>query len=176
MRVTWESAMACAVDNGLMDTAEIMERFELIEQRLAEHAEGPTPTELTDPDEGGTERWEAAQVWAHMGEFVGYWQAQLEKVVDNYTGTPVPFGRLKDDEGRIGGIEEGRHTPIRVLMEQLHDEISVTRRYLPTLTDEHWQSVGLHPTRGELQPARMVEIFLLDHLEEHADQLDSLRS
>jgi hypothetical protein len=164
-----------AADNGFMDTTEMMERFEVIEQRLAEHAEGPTPTELTNPDEGGTERWEAAQVWAHMAEFVGYWQAQLEKVIDNYSGTPVPFGRTKDDAGRIGGIEEGRHNAIAELMAQVHDEIEVTRRYLPTLTDEQWQSVGLHPTRGELQPPRMVEIFFLDHLEEHADQLDSLR-
>lgn len=159
-----------------MDTTEIMERFELIEQRLAEHAEGPVPTELTDPDEGGTERWEATQVWAHMAEFVAYWQSQLEKVIDNYSGTPVPFGRLKDDAGRIGGIEEGRHESIANLMEQVHDEIQVTRGYLPTLSDEQWQAVGLHPTRGELQPERMVEIFMLNHLEEHADQLDSLRS
>ena len=84
---------------------------------------------------------------------------QLEKVIDNYQGTPVPFGRLKDDAGRIGGIEEGRHNSIAQLMEQVHDEISVTRRYLPTLTDEQWQAVGLHPTRGEIQPPRMVEIF-----------------
>ena len=159
-----------------MDTTEIMERLELVEQRLAEHAEGPAPDGLTDPDEGGTERWEAAQVWAHMAEFVAYWQAQLEKVVDGYSGTPVPFGRMKDDPGRIGGIEAGRHTPIRQLMEQVHDEISVTRRYLPTLTHEQWQSVGLHPRRGEMQPAQMVEVFMLDHLEEHADQLDGLRS
>ena len=159
-----------------MDTTDVMERFELIEQRLAEHADGPAPDGLTDPDEDGTERWEAAQVWAHMAEFVAYWQAQLERVVDGYSGTPVPFGRMKDDAGRIGGIEDGRHTPIAELMEQVHDEIQVTRGYLPTLTDEQWQSVGLHPRRGEMQPAQMVEIFMLDHLEEHADQLDGLRS
>jgi hypothetical protein len=159
-----------------MDTTEIMERFELLEQRLAEHAEGPAPDGLTDPDEGGTERWEAAQVWAHMAEFVAYWQAQLEKVIDNYNGSPVPFGRLKDDPARIGGIEEGRHNAIAQLMAQVHDEIQVTRRYLPTLSDEQWQSVGLHPTRGEMLPEKMVEVFFLNHLEEHADQLDGLRS
>ncbi len=159
-----------------MDTTEIVERFETLEQRLTEHAEGPTPTELTDPDEGGTERWEAAQVWAHMAEFVGYWQAQLEKVIDHYDGTPVPFGRTKEDAGRIQGIEDGRHAPIADLMGQVHDEIEVVRRYLPTLTTQQWQSVGLHPRRGEMAPAQMVEVFMLDHLEEHADQLDGLRS
>src|SRR5215203_979083 len=159
-----------------MDTNELDERFETVEQRLTEHALGPAPDGLTDPDAGGTERWEAAQVWAHMAEFVAYWQAQLEKVIDDFHGRPVPFGRMKDDPARIDGVEDGRHTPIRDLMGQVHDEISVTRRYLPTLTDEEWQSIGLHPRRGEMQPAQMVEIFMLDHLEEHADQLDGLRS
>jgi hypothetical protein len=159
-----------------MDTTEITERFELVEQRLAGHAEGPTPSGLTDPDEGGTERWEAAQVWAHMAEFVAYWQAQLEKVIDSYAGTPVPFGRLKDDAGRIQGIEDGRSVPIGELMQRVHQEIEVVRDYLPTLTDEQWQAVGMHPRRGEMQPAQMVEVFMLDHLEEHADQLDGLRS
>src|SRR5262245_25552267 len=87
---------------------ELDERLELVEQRRREHAAGPVPTELTDPDEGDTERWEAGQVWGHMAEFVAYWQSQLEKVVDNYSGTPVPFGRLKDDVGRKEGIEEGK--------------------------------------------------------------------
>jgi hypothetical protein len=159
-----------------MDTTEINQRFELLEQRLAEHAAGPAPDGLTDPDEGGTERWEAAQVWAHMAEFVGYWQSQLEKVIDSYQGSPVPFGRLKDDTGRIQGIEDGRSAPIGELMQQVHQQIEVVRDYLPTLTDEQWHAVGLHKTRGEMQPARMVEVFILDHLEEHADQLDGLRS
>jgi hypothetical protein len=158
------------------ELTDLIERLETVESRLAEHAEGPAPDGLTDPDEGGTERWEAAQVWAHMAEFVGYWQAQLENVVDRYDGKPVPFGRTKEDAGRIDGIEDGRHTPIGELMAQVHGGIEATRRYLPTLTAEQWNAVGLHPRRGEMGIAEMVERFTVDHLEEHADQLDGLRS
>ena len=61
-------------------------------------------------------------------------------------------------------------------MEQVHGEIQVVRGYLPTLSDDQWKSVGLHARRGEMGPAQMVEVFMLDHLEEHADQLDGLRS
>ena len=154
---------------------DVTERLETVEARLAEHAAGPKPDGLTEPDEGGTERWEAAQVWAHMAEFVAYWQAELEKVVDTYAGTPVPFGRTKEDPVRIGAIEEGRHVPIAQLMQQVHDEIGVTRGYLPTLSSAQWASVGLHSRRGEMTVPEMVERFIVAHLEEHAGQLDGLR-
>jgi hypothetical protein len=158
-----------------MDLDEVIERLEDVEGRLAEHAAGPAPDGLTQPDEGGTERWEAEQVWAHMAEFVPYWQAELEKVVDTYGGTPVPFGRTKEDPERIRKIEEGRHVPIAQLMAQVHDAIAVTRGYLPTLSAAQWASVGLHSRRGEMTVPQMVERFTVAHLEEHADQLDGLR-
>jgi hypothetical protein len=111
-----------------------------------------------------------------MAEFVAYWQAELEKVVDTYAGTPVPFGRTKEDPVRIGAIEEGRHTPIAELMQQVHDEIAVTRGYLPTL--RKGRSVGIgraaFATRRD-DRAGVVERFTVAHLEEHADQLDRLR-
>jgi hypothetical protein len=153
----------------------LLERLEAVEARLAEHAAGPAPHGLTEPDVGGTERWEAAQVWAHIAEFVAYWQSELEKVVDHYQGTPVPFGRIKDDPGRIDAIEAGRHVPITELMRQVHGEIAVTRHYLPTLSAAQWASVGLHSRRGEMTVSQIVERFIVDHLEEHADQLDGLR-
>jgi len=156
------------------EVTDLIQMLEDIEQRLAEHAAGPAPSGLTEPDEGGTERWEAAQVWAHMAEFVPFWQAELEKVVDHYAGSPVPFGRTKDDPARAGAIEEGRHVPIAELMRQVHDGIEVTRRYLPTLSAAQWSSVGLHSRRGEMTVPQIVERFTIDHLEEHADQLDDL--
>ncbi len=154
---------------------DVMERLEAVEQRLAEHADGPAPSGLTEPDEGGTERWEAAQVWAHMAEFVAYWQAQLEHVVDSYRDQPVPFGRTKEDSARIEGIETSRSVPIAELMARVHGEIEVTRRYLPTLSAAQWSSVGMHSRRGEMTVPQMVERFTVSHLEEHADQLDGLR-
>jgi hypothetical protein len=157
-----------------VDANDLVQMLEDVEGRLIEDAAGPAPSGLTQPDEGGTERWEAAQVWAHMAEFVGYWQAQLEHVVDSYAGQPVPFGRTKEDPGRIEGIETGRRVPIAQLMQQVHDGIEVTRRYLPTLSAAQWASVGLHSRRGEMTVPQMVMRFTIDHLEEHADQLDDL--
>ena len=153
---------------------DLIDMLEDVEQRLIDNAAGPSPQGLTEPDEGGTERWEATQVWAHMAEFVGYWQAQLEKVVDTYHDQPVPFGRTKEDPDRISGIESGRSLPVAELMAEVHSGIETTRRYLPTLTAAQWQSVGLHARRGNMKVPQIVEKFMIDHLEEHADQLDDL--
>jgi hypothetical protein len=60
-------------------------------------------------------------------------------------------------------------------MGQVHDEIAVTRGYLPTLSAAQWAAVGLHSRRGEMTVPQMVERFTVAHLEEHADQLDGLR-
>jgi hypothetical protein len=61
-------------------------------------------------------------------------------------------------------------------MEEVEGGIEGVRRYLPTLTDPQWASVGLHPTRGEMGIPQIVERFVVMHLEEHANTLDSLRS
>lgn len=156
------------------EVSDLIQMLEDVEQRLVEDAAGPAPTGMTDPDPDGTERWDAAQVWAHMAEFVAYWQAQLEHVVDTFRGQPVPFGRTKEDAARIEGIETGRRVPIAELMARVHEEIEVTRRYLPTLNAAQWSSVGLHSRRGEMTVPQIVEKFTIDHLEEHADQLDDL--
>jgi hypothetical protein len=111
-----------------------------------------------------------------MAEFVSYWQSQVEKIVDNYDGQPVPFGRLKDDVARKEGIESGLHEPIPALMEEVEGGIEGVRRYLPTLTNEQWASIGLHPTRGEMRIPQILDRFVVMHLEEHANTLDSLRS
>jgi hypothetical protein len=161
-------------ENQETEVSDLIQMLEDVEERLIEDAAGPAPSGLTDPDPDGTERWEAAQVWAHMAEFVTYWQSQLEHVVDSYNGQPVPFGRTKEDAARIEGIETGRTVPIAALMQQVHGGIEATRRYLPTLTAAQWHSVGLHPRRGEMKVPQIVEKFTIDHLEEHADQLDDL--
>jgi hypothetical protein len=47
---------------------------------------------------------------------------------------------------------------------------------LRALPDEAWQARGLHPTLGEMTVAAIAERFIIAHLEEHADQLDSLEA
>lgn len=158
------------------DVGELMRRLDAVEARLAEHARETKPDGLTEPDEGGTERWEAGQVWAHIAEFVPYWHRQLEMVISNYRGTPVPFGRTKTDAGRIAAIEAHRNDAIADQMARARDSIDALERGVADLTPIEWAAVGLHPTRGEMDGKEIVGRFMVHHLEEHADQLDGLHA
>lgn len=155
--------------------ADFNERLSAIERRLERASERPSPAGLTEPDpDTPEERWQSGHVWAHMAEFIGYWQKQIGFVIARYDGQPVPFGRTKRDEGRINAIERGRHEQVTDLMARVLVDLAELRRYLGGLDADEWQAVGLHQTRGQLDVAAIVERFLVVHLDEHLDQLDGL--
>lgn len=154
-----------------------LDRLGRVERRLAEHAARPVPSGLTDPNPGATERWEAGQVWAHLAEFPGYWLDQIRRILAARTGgtpEPIPFGRTPDDPGRLAAIERERRTDPAKLMRSVGAQLAEVTATLGALDDEAWGARGLHPRRGEMALPEVVERFLLDHLEEHADQLDGL--
>jgi DinB superfamily len=159
-----------------LDRTNFATRLDDVEKRLDARVAAAAPTGLTEPDPGGTERWEAGQVWSHMAEFVPYWKGQVESIIGAFDGAPVPFGRLKDDPGRLSGIEMGRHEAIGQMGAQVHDSIEELKAYLGGLTSAEWNAVGLHAVRGEMDVESIVGRFVVSHLEEHADQLDLLAS
>jgi hypothetical protein len=146
------------------------------ERRLAEHAAAPPPTALSDPDPGGEERWEAGQVWSHLAEFPHYWLSQAQRVIALPTTEPVPFGRVKTDAGRIAAIERERHTDPAALMDRVRMQLAEVTDAARSWTPEEWARRGAHPVRGEMTVERIVAVFIADHLEEHADQLDAMAS
>ena len=153
----------------------LLARLTDVERRLAEHADTPLPSGLTEPDPGGEERWEAGQVWAHLAEFPAYWLAQAQRVISLPTNEPVPFGRVKTDAGRLEAIERDRHTDPPALLERVRSALADVTDTARTLPPEAWTRRGMHPARGEMSVQQIFEKFIASHLEEHADQLDSLR-
>ncbi|MBA2315005.1 MAG: hypothetical protein H0V87_06425 [Chloroflexi bacterium] len=149
-------------------------RLDDIRRRLDEVAPAPLPAGLTDPDPGGEERWEAAQVWAHMAEFVGYWHDQLRSVIAEYAGDPVPFGRTKRDAARIAAIELGRHEPVDELARRTREALAAVTGDLAGLSTAEWKAAGLHETVGVMDLEAIVERFIVGHMEEHLDQLKGL--
>lgn len=154
---------------------ELIARMSEAERRLAEHADAPVPDGLTEPDPGTEERWEAGQVWAHIAEFPPYWLAEARKVASLPTNEPVPFGRVKTDAARVEAIERERHTVPAALLERVRASLAEVTDATRAFGPEEWSRRGLHPTRGEMTVQSIVERFIVDHLEEHADQLDLLR-
>lgn len=158
------------------DIEALLSRLAEAERRLVDHAAAPLPPGLTDPDPSTDERWEAGQVWAHLAEFPGYWLAQAERVIALPTNEPVPFGRVKTDVGRLEAIERDRHTDPAALLERVRSSLAVVGDAARAFPAEAWTRRGAHPTRGEMNVGQIIERFIVEHLEEHADQLDSLQS
>lgn len=160
--------MSASVDSLLARMADA-------ERRLDEHAAHPPPPGLTDPDELNDERWEAGQVWAHLAEFPGYWLGQIQRVIAQPTHGAIPFGRVKTDAARLEAIERERNTDPAALLERVRSSLAEISDAMRSWPPETWRLRGAHPTQGEMTVERMVEHFIVDHLEEHADQLDGLR-
>ncbi len=157
----------------MTDYTDLLPRMDAAEARMAALALDPPPG-LTDADPTTGERWDAGQAWAHVAEFIPFWQGEVEKVVAAYAGEPVPFGRTKEDPGRVGYIEANRNEPPTEQMARLAGSLTLFRGYLAALSAADWSARGLHPRLGEMTVAAFVERFIVAHLEEHADQLEKL--
>ena len=147
-------------------------RVDAAEERLRAQAE-LTGGE-TGPDPSTGEVWERGQVWGHLAEFIAFWIEQAGDVIDEYTGTPVAYGRLKDDPGRLAGVEAGRSVAIGTLWEEVQSDLVDLRRFLQALPEGWEQAVGRHPRLGEVPVEQIIESTLVGHLEEHAGQLEGI--
>lgn len=151
-----------------------VDRLESVATRLRRHATAPPGPGLTEPDPPTGERWDWGQVWAHLAEFVPYWVSQMRLVAEASGPDPVPFGRTKSDPERIAAIERDRHRPPTELWSRLQGHLGQFRRFLDGLSAQGWQKRGIHSTLGEMDMPRIVDEFVVAHLEAHADQLDGL--
>jgi hypothetical protein len=159
-----------------MNRSELQQRLAAAEMRLATLADADL-TGQTEPDPGETERWDAGQVWAHLAEFSTYWLGQVLRIIDAAAAgqpQPIPFGRTKTDPSRIDPIERDRREAPGMLLERVTGGIQRTRTQLDGFSMDQLDIHGLHPTRGEMSVARIIERFVVEHLEEHAAQLELL--
>ncbi len=154
--------------------AAFVARLNRVEQRLTERGARWPGDGLTPPDAATGEQWDAGQVWAHLIEIVPYWHGEVLELLVDPEPQPKPFGRIKSDPGRIAAVEEARHEDIQILLLLTLDAISGVRQFLATFPASAWELRGLHAGQGEMTMERIVDFFIVGHLEEHADQLDIL--
>jgi DinB superfamily len=127
---------------------------------------------LTDPDPDTGERWDRRQVLAHVAEMLPYWVEQVELVA---AGDQVPFGRLKSNPQRIAAIERDRRDDPSRLLDRVDEGLAAVLALLDRLDDDALARSGRHQVLGDMTVAAIVDRFLVDHLEEHADQLEARR-
>ena len=154
--------------------ADFLRRLDAVESRLRAQCELPRSAALTAPDPRSGEQWDEGQVWAHLAEFLPFWIAQARQVVVAWRGEPVRFGRIKSDPERIASIERDRYRDPAELLARIEDGIAGTRDFLRDLPPEAWNTVGRHQTLSDMPLAKIVDEFMIGHLEEHANQLAAM--
>jgi hypothetical protein len=121
-----------------------------------------------DPESG--ERWDRGQVLAHVAEILPYWSEQVELVVEH--GGGVPFGRVKSDPDRIASIERDRRLDTAELLRRIDQGLQQVLELLDRLDEPALARTGTHERIGEMTAAAIIDRFLVEHLEEHAEQLE----
>jgi histidinol-phosphate aminotransferase len=158
---------------GARRVQQYVERIDAARERVVEHSVR-AHRGATSPDPQTGEQWDAGQVWAHLAEFGSFWLPQLQLVIDAGSPWPVPFGRTKSDPHRIAAIEAGRAHPVGEHLAAVEYSLDAVRAYVAGLADADWSRVGQHPTLGAMDVSHQLDEFLVGHVEQHLDQLDSL--
>ncbi|MDQ1425242.1 MAG: hypothetical protein QOD72_2740, partial [Acidimicrobiaceae bacterium] len=76
----------------------------------------------------------------------------------------------------IAAIEAGRHDEAAVHLDRAREAAAILRNFVAGLSEADLNRRGLHETLGEMDGWRILDEFLVGHYEQHADQLDGLRS
>ncbi len=148
--------------------AELVRAVDEVNRRLLEALEA-VPPDLFDrppaPDE-----WSVAQVIGHALESQDFWVGQLERLAQE--DRPA-IGRRTEAERqrRTYGFTDGRPKTPEEARERLRRTAEETRNRLSRLPAAVLDRTAIHPDRGELTGAQVVEHLLVEHLRGHVGQI-----
>ncbi len=117
--------------------------------RIRAHVADWPPGVLTTPDADTGERWDAGQLG-------------------------VAFGRVKTDPDRVAAIERDRREHLSLLLGRIDEGVAEVLQLVDGLDGEALAREGTHQTLGRMTVAGIVDRFLVDHLEEHAEQIEGV--
>ncbi len=115
--------------------------------------------------------WDPGRILAHLSEMVPYWLGQMERILAR-GDDPIPVGRTAADPIRVLSVERDRTLPVAELLDRTDVDVRRVTARLRGLDDATLTRCGVHPVRGEMTLAQVVNSGLAKHLEDHAVQLD----
>lgn len=156
---------------------DLIRRLADVAERLETLATQPERHGLTAPDEATGERWDEGQVWAHMAEFPRFWLGEAHRLLTNGHTELIEFGRHDTSRIRLEGIRSRRYvTPVALYRQHIYPSIRETQLFLENHPAEQLQIEGRHIEDGVMSILRLIEQYVVDHLEEHAEQVDSIEN
>ena len=151
------------------------ERLERVCAELAELLREPKVASRLRASPGENE-WSAMQTLGHMTEMIPYWLHHC-RVLIAATGDLPTFGRTPGSSERLAGVAHGATAQSDALLAQLQDEVRAAAGWIRKLSMAERGKRGVHPGRGEMAVADVLESFIVSHAEEHLAQVQSaLRS
>jgi len=156
---------------GSVDLEERVGRLERGVAALVRRLDGvPADALYRSPEPG---EWPVMSNLAHVVEMLPYWAHQAEHIAQH---PGAPFGRTVDDPARLGAIDQHAGDEARVIRPALEDSLDETVRALRGLPVSAWDATGVHPLRGEMTVAQVVDDLMVRHVEDHVAQIDSALS
>lgn len=118
--------------------------------------------------------WYPPEVLAHLTEMLPFWFGECERILAGDGSEPVPFGRLADNELRIGVIARDRTLPLRELYARIDSLVTRTIARLGELSDADLERQGFRKGRGIATVGQIMNDSMAGHLVEHVHQIDDL--
>jgi uncharacterized damage-inducible protein DinB len=124
----------------------------------------------------GENEWSAMQTLGHMTEMIPYWLNHCRVLIAATKELPT-FGRAPGSPERLAGVAHGAAARPDELLAQLQKEVQAAASTIRKLSRVERDKRGIHPGRGEMTVADVLESFIVSHAEEHLSQVQAaLRS
>ncbi|HEX6779274.1 MAG TPA: DinB family protein [Ktedonobacterales bacterium] len=133
-------------------------------------AEIPSTVFYTQPASGG---WTLMEDLAHVAEMLGYWSGEIGR----FQRQPgAAFGRVASNPERIRFIESHAHDSLEQITALLDQGQAAALALLRRLQPADLEISGQHVKFGEQTVRRAIQEWLIDHLNEHVQQLKEIAS
>jgi uncharacterized damage-inducible protein DinB len=136
-----------------------------VQELLAEIERLPADVVYEAPKAG---EWPVMSTLAHLSELMPYWAHEAQEVAQS---PGKAFGRTHDDPRRIGAIEQHGQDSIGAMVPQIRTSLNECVAALRALPANAWAIEGMHASRGTMSVEAIVDAFIVQHAEEHAEQI-----
>ena len=127
-------------EEAAVKTADVIDRLReglasLRAQRPRVEASAPFPISGNILHNAPEAVWYPPEVLAHLTEMLPFWFGECERILAGDGSEPVPFGRVADNELRIGVIARDRTLPLRELYARVDSLVERAIARLGELSD-----------------------------------------
>jgi hypothetical protein len=138
-------------------------------------AAGPWPLAVRF-DHSDEAAWGPHEILAHVDEMFPYWLGEAARILDAEPDAGPndglrAFGRVATDDVRVAILGRDRTLPLPELFDRARWEARRAVARIDGLEPADLARRGLHPVRGELSVADLLDRFVATHLAEHVAQL-----